>query len=68
MILLTTGETPEQIVDGDKKSFTMQYIDWKHPENNVFHVNQEFAVTRTEQPRLTVRIAGSVCKRYTPMR
>ena len=45
--LLTTGETLEQIVDGDKKSFTMQYIDWKHPENNVFHVTEEFAVTRT---------------------
>lgn len=45
--LLTTGKTLEQIVDGDKKSFTMQYIDWKHPENNVFHVTEEFAVTRT---------------------
>lgn len=45
--LLTAGETLEQIVDGDKKSFTMQYIDWKHPENNVFHVTEEFAVTRT---------------------
>ena len=45
--LLTAGKTLEQIVDGDKKSFTMQYIDWKHPENNVFHVTEEFAVTRT---------------------
>ena len=45
--LLTVGKTLEQIVDGDKKSFTMQYIDWKHPENNVFHVTEEFAVTRS---------------------
>ena len=25
--LLTFGKTPEQIVDGDRKSFVMQYID-----------------------------------------
>ncbi len=45
--LLTAGKTLEQSVDGDKKSFTLQYIDWKHPENNVFHVTEEFAVSRT---------------------
>ena len=28
--LLTAGKTLEQIVDGDKKSYVMQYIDWKH--------------------------------------
>lgn len=44
--LLTTGKTLEQIVDGDKKSFTMQYIDWKNPERNLYHVTEEFAVTR----------------------
>ena len=45
--LLTAGKTLEQIVDGDKKSYVMQYIDWKHIENNVFHVTEEFAVSRT---------------------
>jgi len=44
--LLTTGKTLEQIVDGDKKSYTMQYIDWKNPERNLYHVTEEFAVTR----------------------
>ena len=34
--LLTSGKTLEQIVDGDRKSFVMQYIDWKNPRNNVF--------------------------------
>ena len=25
----------------------MRFIDWEHPERNVFHVTEEFAVTRT---------------------
>ena len=45
--LLTAGKTLEQIVDGDKKSYVMQYIDWNNIENNVFHVTEEFAVNRT---------------------
>lgn len=45
--LITAGKTLEQSVDGDKKSFTLQYIDWKNIANNVFHVTEEFAVTRT---------------------
>lgn len=45
--LLTFGKTLEQIVDGDRKSFVMQYIDWKDIRNNVFHVTEEFAVSRT---------------------
>ena len=45
--MLTLGKAFEQSIDGDKKSYTMQYIDWKHPENNVYHVTEEFAVTRT---------------------
>ena len=44
--LLTTGKTLEQSIDGDKKSFTLQYIDWKNIENNVFHVTEEFTVSR----------------------
>ncbi len=45
--LLTAGKTLEQSVDGDKKSFTLQYIDWQNPKRNVFHVTEEFAVSRT---------------------
>ncbi len=45
--MLTLGKAFEQSMDGDKKSKTMQYIDWEHPENNVYHVTEEFAVTRT---------------------
>ena len=45
--LLTLGKALEQSIDGDKKSFTLQYIDWKHLENNVFHVTEEFKVMRS---------------------
>lgn len=45
--LLTFGKALEQSVDGDKKSYNLQYIDWKHPERNVFHVTEEYAVCRT---------------------
>src|SRR5690606_6804638 len=29
------------------KSHTIQYIDWENPENNVFHLTEEFSVMRT---------------------
>ncbi len=45
--LLTLGQALEQSVDGDKKSFTMQYIDWKNISNNVFHVTEEYSVMRS---------------------
>lgn len=45
--LITLGKAFEQNVDGDKKSFTMQYIDWAAPENNVFHVTEEYKVMRS---------------------
>lgn len=45
--LLTLGQALEQSVDGDKKSFTLQYIDWKNIDNNVFHLTEEFGVMRS---------------------
>ncbi len=45
--LLTLGQALEQSVDGDKKSFTLQYIDWKNIGNNVFHVTEEYKVSRS---------------------
>jgi type I restriction enzyme, R subunit len=45
--LITLGKAFEQSVDGDKKSFTMQYIDWHNIENNVFHVTEEYSVMRS---------------------
>lgn len=45
--LLTLGVALEQSIEGDLKSFTLNYVDWRNPANNVFHVATEFAVERT---------------------
>jgi len=45
--LLTLGKSLEQSIDGDKKSFTLKYIDWENIDNNVFHVTEEFSVMRS---------------------
>jgi type I restriction enzyme R subunit len=47
--LITLGTSLEQTIDGDKKSFSLQYIDWANPANNVYHVTEEFSVLRTER-------------------
>lgn len=44
---ITLGKALEQSIDGDKKSFTLQYIDWQHPERNVYHVAEEYPVMCT---------------------
>ena len=36
----------ETLFDGTKRSFTIKFIDWENPENNVFHVVEEFSVER----------------------
>lgn len=45
--LLTLGKVFEQSFDGDKKSITLQYIDWKHWADNTFHVSEEYSVMRS---------------------
>lgn len=45
--LITLGKALEQTVDGDKKSLTLQYIDWEEISNNVFHVTEEYSVMRS---------------------
>lgn len=50
--LITLGTSLEQSIEGDQKSFTLRYIDWRHPENNVYHVAAEFSVERTRSHEL----------------
>ena len=45
--LLTLGVALEQSIEGDLKSFTLNYVDWRNPANNVYHVTAEFSVERT---------------------
>ena len=42
--LLLGKSYPETVGEGKTLSFNLKYIDWEHPENNVFHVTEEFAV------------------------
>ncbi|MEX3897347.1 type I restriction endonuclease subunit R [Paraburkholderia sp. BR10954] len=73
--LLRLGKGIPQTVDGDTKSFQLQYIDWDHPERNVYHVADEFEVeaggtTDTRRPDLVLFVNGIPfvvieCKRST---
>ena len=61
--LITLGKAFEQSIDGDKKSHSLQYIDWQNPENNVFHVTEEYSVVRdgradTYRPDLVLFVNG----------
>ncbi len=61
--LLTLGTSLAQTIDGNTRSYTLQYIDWKHPANNVFHVSDEFSVERrrsneTRRPDIVLFVNG----------
>ncbi|WPJ97767.1 type I restriction endonuclease subunit R [Coraliomargarita algicola] len=45
--LITLGTALEQSIEGDVKSFNLNYIDWRNWERNSFHVTVEYAVERT---------------------
>ena len=42
--LLLGKSYPETVGGGKSLSFNLKYIDWEHPENNLLHVSEEFAV------------------------
>jgi len=44
--LLCLGTSVPQTVEGDTKSFTIDYIDWKNPQNNSCHCTAEYKVER----------------------
>jgi type I restriction enzyme, R subunit len=61
--LVTLGKGMEEITEGKKHSPQLHYIDWKHPENNVYHVTDEFEIerrgsTQTRRPDLVVFVNG----------
>lgn len=61
--LLRLGISQEQTIQGDKKSFQFDFIDWKNPRNNSFHVTEEFSVTRggaddTRRPDIILFVNG----------
>ncbi|KFO67431.1 restriction endonuclease subunit R [Smithella sp. SCADC] len=61
--LITLGKSLEQSIEGDSKSFTLNYIDWKNWQRNVFHVAAEFKVGRsrsneTARPDIVLFVNG----------
>ncbi|WP_052599634.1 type I restriction endonuclease subunit R [Aureispira sp. CCB-QB1] len=49
--LLALGKSYEELVNGQKKSFTLQFIDWKNVHNNVFHMTEEMTVNGLKENR-----------------
>ncbi|TRZ41671.1 type I restriction endonuclease subunit R [Robertkochia solimangrovi] len=49
--LITLGKSYSETINGDKKSFSLRYIDWLHPENNSYHVTEEFVVEGIKEKR-----------------
>jgi type I restriction enzyme R subunit len=61
--LLRLGKAIPQTVEGDRRSYTVRYVDWEHPENNLYHVTEEFAVeatgsTETRRPDVVCYVNG----------
>ena len=42
--LLTLGKSYMENIQEDRKSYDLKYIDWERPENNVYHVTDEYNV------------------------
>ena len=61
--LLTLGTSLTQIIEGDTKSFSLHYVDWAHPERNVYQVTDEFPVQKsgsheTRRPDMVLFVNG----------
>ena len=61
--LITLGTAMEQAIEGDSKSFNMNYIDWRNPDRNKFHVTVEYSVersrsTETARPDIVLLVIG----------
>lgn len=49
--LLTLGKSFNETIQGDRKAYTMKFIDWEYPENNVYHITDEFVVEGIKEKR-----------------
>ena len=50
--IITLGKSLQQSIEGDLRSFSLHYIDWEHPQNNVYHGTEEFAVERESSDKI----------------
>ena len=61
--ILTLGISLPQTIQGDTRHYSLRFIDWDNPENNVYHVTEEFVVERershkTRRPDLVCFVNG----------
>ena len=61
--LLTLGKSLEQNVDGTTRSYSLQFINWKEPHKNIFHVTDEYEVEKrhshqTRRPDIILFVNG----------
>jgi type I restriction enzyme R subunit len=61
--LITLGTAMEQTIEGGSKSFTLNYVDWRNPSRNKFHVTVEYSVeksrsTETVRPDIVLFVNG----------
>lgn len=50
--LITLGISMEQVVEGNSKSFDINYVDWRNPSRNKYHVTVEYRVERTRSIKI----------------
>lgn len=61
--LISLGKSFEETIQGNIKSYTINYIDWDNLDNNVFHLTEEFEVEtsdgrRTRRPDIVIFVNG----------
>jgi len=61
--LLTLGTALEQTIEGNSRSFNLNYIDWRNPQRNCFHATIEYSVkrsrsTETARPDIVLFVNG----------
>lgn len=49
--LLTLGKSFNETIQGDRKAYTLKFIDWESPENNAYHISDEFVVEGIKEKR-----------------
>lgn len=61
--LLTLGKSLEQNIDGISRSYSLQFINWKEPHKNIFHITDEYEVEKrhsqqTRRPDIVLFVNG----------
>ena len=50
--LITLGTAMEQTIESDSKSYNLQFVNWRNPKRNSFHVTIEYSVERSRSTEI----------------